>query len=525
MRNLTEGAWRFLELTYIFIVCSSLAILFAISIFALKNHSVAGSKAFFLQILLVSIWSIGSLFEMLSATEQSMLLWRNIEQIGVFLLPVGCVCFSVDYARYDRLKKYLPLLLVIPVIAIALIFTDSSTHIMRTGYTVSYSPFFGKALSVQQTDIGKAFVAYNYTLVFVAFVILFIFSRQIARNLRRQVLLAIFAMGLVFLLAFFKTAFLEGTRVNVPIVAIYLPSGLIVFYNLYKNKFFRVSPIARETVFDVIEMGIIVSDGAGIIADINPYAIRILSACFDIQEKPSGKQMREVFGKYPGWIELTQTFATGEVELNLTGDDYRFIHIRVFPVRSHRGAPVGSVTIMRDVTVLRMQEFALKAKAETDSLTGLMNRDSFMETFTKRLSESVTTGERISVLMMDLDKFKGINDTYGHDNGDRVLRAFADVLRDVLRHEDVIARIGGDEFEAVLPGAGRKEAMEIANRILKAANNKFVQLDPETSIHLKLSIGICDNEIAKSEEELLKCADKAMYMAKGNAGNRCVEWK
>ncbi len=514
-----------MELTYIFIIGASLVILSAISIYALKNRNVAGSIPYLLQIIFVSIWSIGSLFEMISPTEQGMLIWRNIEQIGIFLLPVACVYFSLDYARFDRLKKFLPLLSIIPVIAIILIFTDESTHIMRVGYTVIQNQFFGKALSIQQTDIGKALVAYNYTLVFAALSVLVVFSRQVARNFRRQVMLVFFSMGLVFVLAFFKTAFLEGTRVNLPIVTIYLPSALILFYNLYKNKFFRVSPIARDTVFDVIEMGIVVSDSAGTITDMNPYAAKILDYNFGIHERPSGKKMAEVFESFPDWLQLTQNCVTGELELKLTNPETCFIHIRVYPLKSHRGVAVGSVTIMRDVTVLRMQEFALKTKAETDSLTGLMNRDSFMSTLARRLMESTITGENVSVLMMDLDKFKSINDTHGHDVGDLVLKAFAEVLRDVLRHEDAIARIGGDEFEAVLPGASRKEALIIANRILRAANSKVVQIENEAGIQLRLSIGVCDNNAANTEEDILKCADKAMYMAKGQSGNSCVVWE
>ena len=116
-----------MELLYIFIVASTLTLFFIISAYAARNIHEAGSKAFLLQILCVTIWSLGSLAEMLSTTEAGMLFWRNFEQIGVFSLPVACVYFAVDYARYDRLKKYLPLLLIIPMLAIVLIFTDSRT--------------------------------------------------------------------------------------------------------------------------------------------------------------------------------------------------------------------------------------------------------------------------------------------------------------------------------------------------------------------------------------------------------------
>ncbi len=461
--------------------------------------------------------------EMLSTTVQGMLFWRNIEQIGVFLLPVACVYFALDYARYDKLKKYLFLLLIIPVIVIVLVFMDSSTHFLRTDYVVSYSPLFGKALSVHQTNLGKAVVAYNYTVAFIALAILFTFYRQVARILRRQVLLILIATGLVFLLGFLKTAFLEGTSINVPIVTIYLPGSLILYYNLFKNNFFRVSPIARDKVFDVMDLGIVVNDSSGMIVDINPFAVQLLSTIFGIHGKLTGKKMSEVLGQYPNWVELTQNGTDGETEVRIANQDH-FIHLRVYPLQSHRNAPVGSVSIMRDITILRLQESALKMKAEMDSLTGLLNRDSFMEAYAKRLMESELTGKSVSVFMMDLDRFKGINDTYGHDSGDQVIRAFADVLREVLRHEDAFARIGGDEFAAVLPGVDKKKALIIANRILKTANDKVVHLGEERSVQLSLSIGICENKLAP-EEDILKCADKAMYLAKGKMGNCCVVWE
>ena len=513
-----------MSIAYIFIVGSALTFLFIVATYAIQNRTIAGAKAYILQIVCVTIWSVGSLLEMLSQTEQQMLLWRNIQQIGVFLIPVACVYFSIDYAQYHKLKKYIPLLLIVSVSAIVLIFTDSKLHLMRTGYLVSYSPFFGKALSVQQTLLGRLLVAYNYLLALISLVILFIFSRQVSRVLRRQVWFILIATGMVFILGFLKSAFIEGTNINIPIVIIYLPGSIILFYNLFKNNFFRVSPIAREKVFDVVEMGILVTDASGMIADINPFANHLLRTTFGIAEHIGGKPMDAVFALFPDWLHQTKENSAGEVELHLLQPSERYIHIRVYPLQSGKGVFVGSVSIMSDNTAERLQEFALKTKAETDSLTGLLNRESFQDEFSAHLQKSALSGIPVSLLMMDLDKFKNINDTYGHDAGDRVLIAFAELLKNTLRSEDVVARLGGDEFVALLPGIAKREAMEIANRILRSAEKQSVPCGAGSGVPLVVSIGLCDNREQKTADAILKCADQAMYLAKSSNGNCCVEW-
>ena len=506
-----------MALLYVFIVGCSLALLFTVLFYALRNLDIAGSKAYALQIVFVTIWSVGSLLEMLSTTEQEMLFWRNFEQIGVFLLPVACLYFAIDYAGYDRLKKYLPALLILPVASILLIFTDSYTHLMRTGYTVTHSNLFGNALSVQQTLLGVLLVSYNYILVFLALITLFVFSRQVAKSQRSQVLMVLFATALVFILAFFKTAFLEGTTINLPIVTIYLPGGLILSYNLYRNKFFQLSPIAREKVFDVIEVGIIVTHSNGTVTDANPCANRILRSCMRFSSPLLGMDIRDAFSAYPEWLLLMQGCTRGTLELEIEGEDVCYIEVRVFPLEDNGGRAIGAVTLLRDITQLRMHEFALRTRAETDFLTSLMNRDSFLKEFDRMIADHRAAGKPVSVMMMDLDKFKQINDSFGHDVGDRVLKSVADVLRATLRHNDAIARIGGDEFAAALPNVDRIGAMEIAERIMQVASEQYVRADANATVPLKLSIGICDNTKLSSAEEMLKSADKAMYLAKGKA--------
>ena len=186
-------------------------------------------------------------------------------------------------------------------------------------------------------------------------------------------------------------------------------------------------------------------------------------------------------------------------------------------MQSNSGRSIGAVSLLRDVTQLRTQEFTLRTRAETDFLTSLMNRDRFLREFHSLMNDNNIAKMPVSVLMMDLDKFKSINDAYGHDAGDRVLVAIADVLRATLRQGDAIARIGGDEFAAVLPNVGKHDAAVIAERIIQTAGERLVAVDAQTSVPLKLSIGICDNSETSSADEMLKRADQAMYAAKFNA--------
>ena len=506
-----------MSLLYVFIVSLSLALLITVMVYALRNREIPGSKAFVLQIICVTIWSLGSLFEMLSQTEQAMLFWRNFEQIGVFLIPVACLYFAIDYAGYDRFRKYIPLFAIIPVISILLIFTDSYTHLMRTSYTVSYNPLFGNALSVKQTLLGTILVSYNYFLVLISLLTLLIFSRKVSRSQRKQVLLVIFATALVFILAFIKTLFFEGTAFNLPVVTMYLPGGLILFYNLFRNKFFQLSPVAREKVFDVIEIGIIVTQNKGVVVDINPFARQIMHSCLNFEPASPGMDICETFQVYPEWVSLLEQNAYGTLEIQVQGTDDCFVEIRVYPLQSNSGRSIGAVSLLRDVTQLRKQEFTLRTRAETDFLTSLMNRDRFLREFHSLMNDNNVAKMPVSVLMMDLDKFKSINDAYGHDAGDRVLVAIADVLRAALRQGDAIARIGGDEFAAILPNVGKHDAAVIAERIIQTAGERLVAVDAQTSVPLKLSIGICDNSETSSADEMLKRADQAMYAAKFNA--------
>lgn len=158
---------------------------------------------------------------------------------------------------------------------------------------------------------------------------------------------------------------------------------------------------------------------------------------------------------------------------------------------------------------------ALARQARTDALTGLLNRRGFAERLDARVAECARSGRTSSLVYVDLDNFKAVNDRLGHAAGDAVLKGLADALRHVVRSDDLVARLGGDEFAVWLEGADRKTAVERAQEIL-ALKEDIAPYSAGPDKPLGLSVGVAVHVPAEGEStsELLSRADDAMYVVK-----------
>ena len=182
-------------------------------------------------------------------------------------------------------------------------------------------------------------------------------------------------------------------------------------------------------------------------------------------------------------------------------------------------------------TQVRRRRYQKKLKANyessvslalTDSLTGLFNRRYLMAHLTKMMQEASAGMKPLCVLIFDLDHFKNINDTYGHGAGDEVLREFAQRLSRQLRSFDMLARLGGEEFVAVLPNIGRHTAFDIAFRLRKVVAETPFSITGKGQIAVTCSIGgVILEETVRDPETAIDRADKALYQAK-DSGRNCV---
>ncbi|HEU4813989.1 MAG TPA: EAL domain-containing protein [Xanthomonadaceae bacterium] len=189
------------------------------------------------------------------------------------------------------------------------------------------------------------------------------------------------------------------------------------------------------------------------------------------------------------------------------------------------GQPVHYVAVLTDITDQKRAEQELRYLANYDTLTGLPNRALLSERLSRAIVRARRQQARIAVLFLDLDRFKDINDSLGHAAGDRILRAAAVRLQEIVGREHTVARLGGDEFTVVLEGIGSPEAAERVARDLIAAFEVPLEIDTDLDVTISPSIGISlypDNALAPSD--LLKHADTAMYQAKAAGRRTCMRY-
>jgi diguanylate cyclase (GGDEF)-like protein/PAS domain S-box-containing protein len=183
--------------------------------------------------------------------------------------------------------------------------------------------------------------------------------------------------------------------------------------------------------------------------------------------------------------------------------------------RDARGRATRAIGTNLDITAQKDAEEKIRRLAFTDGLTGLPNRQLFEDRFEQQVAQARRDRRRFAVLFLDLDHFKPVNDRYGHDAGDWLLRTVSDRIGWVIRETDTLARIGGDEFVLLVPGIlAESDARTVADKILAVLRTPFVMPSRE-SIEVSGSIGIAIYpDHARTLREMMRCGDQAMYLAK-----------
>ena len=168
---------------------------------------------------------------------------------------------------------------------------------------------------------------------------------------------------------------------------------------------------------------------------------------------------------------------------------------------------------------LSARSVTLEHEALTDGLTGMHNRRYFDDAMAEYLDQFRKIDKPIGLMILDLDHFKKVNDTYGHDVGDEVLRQIARCLQEFTRYHDVVARLGGEEFAVVAPNMSRESLFKLADRIRHAISSLNIK-SGNVTLRVTMSIGLAIWDHKETAEELYKRADMQLYQAKRTGRNR-----
>lgn len=197
------------------------------------------------------------------------------------------------------------------------------------------------------------------------------------------------------------------------------------------------------------------------------------------------------------------------------------ISISSHALYDHAGNFAGVEGIYRDVTQRKNLERELQRLATTDMLTSIANRRAFLECAESVYAHSRSNDEPLTLLMLDLDHFKAINDRFGHLEGDRALLAFAQAVKSQLRPSDVVGRLGGEEFGVLLPLTALAEGMEVATRILHSIRALQLADGAGTAYRITTSVGLSAcRQGDRSLRDMLDRADQALYLAKHGGRNQ-----
>lgn len=216
-------------------------------------------------------------------------------------------------------------------------------------------------------------------------------------------------------------------------------------------------------------------------------------------------------------FESSMTFANG--------DERHVLYLKDL-FRQGDGQTAGCVGALVDITDRKTMEEELRTMATTDALTGASNRRHFFDLGEEALLRAHRYGNPMSVLMIDADKFKSVNDTHGHDVGDLVLKKLAKICRDHARATDIFGRLGGEEFAFVLTETEVDGAVEFAERLRQDLASQRIPLEGSVDeLSFTVSIGAVQfrDESDDTLEDILKRADHALYAAKESGRNRVVK--
>jgi len=508
-------------IVYILILLAATVLPMILAAYSLPRRYAPGSLYFGILMLSTAFYAGGYALELSSQTLEAILRVVRFEYFGIATLPAWWLLFALNFSGRRTSPGFVLALLAVPIVTLVLVWTmDFHRLYYASCWLRTDGPF--PVIGMERGPWYWVANVYMWLCLLAGNVVLIRYARRAVAEFRSQARLAAFASLAPWISNGLYVLGLTPWGLDLNAFAVPL-AGVVFAFAMYRHGFLDLIPVARERVLETMREGMVVVDSKKRIVDTNQAAREILG----LGKDAVGRGIRDAA---PGRGDLAALVEAGEgivrFSLSASGMQDRHFRANVFPVSDDRGRCLGNALILNDVSETKALMERLSTLAGTDELTKAFNRRRFLEYGERELAVARRMGRPTTVLMVDLDHFKRVNDSFGHAAGDQVLRTACARIQAGLRGTDLLCRYGGEEFALLLPETDPQRGLEVAERLRADIAGNPVDWEGQ-AIAVTASFGLFGSVpgAGATLEDWLRQADRALYASKAGGRNRvtCLE--
>ena len=485
-------------------------------VFAFTRKDNRSAYYFSLLAIATLFYTLGYQLEINATTPGEAMMALRIENIGIPLVTPFFILTALGIYQPQVLRPWMTVLSVLYGAAMFILVFFNDNHLLYyTSINMEYNGSF------YATHLGKGPLYFVQQIISVSGMVLayvVLATRFVRGSAKLRSQMNLFFIGSLFGFVGNIAYFTGLVPLGIDPMPLSLTMGLVFFaIALYKYKIMDIVPVAFDMAIENMDdVAIVLDSNWGFI-----YCNRKAKSLFPALNSFLGAEEIMRAGGWPPELNpQSDKEATFDV-VNPVNEKIMRQQAKINKVYDKFGRVIGVSIIIRDITEVTNMLRQLESLAITDHLTGVFNRRHFMTLIDRQMAMAKRHNLPVSILMLDIDHFKKVNDTYSHITGDHVICVIAQAVARQIRAHDVIARYGGEEFIILSSEKDEKSLMSFGNRLRKAIENEIITFEGNT-IQITASFGAVMIMPGQSFKEGMEAVDKALYKAKKSGRNKVV---